>query len=151
MFKRILLPSDGSEVAYRAAEKVANLIASERDARVTILIVTLPLDTENTDFDKEMVVAHNARMRQQAETVLEKTKRIFTVRDIASDGKIREGATISALIAQEAESGRYDLIAMSSRGLSMQRDKLNYMGSVTEHVIRRVSIPVLVFPVQQEE
>jgi len=40
---------------------------------------------------------------------------------------------------------------MSSRGMGHQEDTLRYLGRVTEHMIRRVSIPVLVVPVADEE
>lgn len=64
--------------------------------------------------------------------------------------KILEGKPVSALLAQEAAAGKHDLVVMSSRGLGQQHDQLRYLGSVTEHVIRRVSIPVLVVPVQDQ-
>jgi len=38
---------------------------------------------------------------------------------------------------------------MGSRGLGMQKSDLHYLGSVTEHVIRRVDLPVLVVPVHR--
>lgn len=147
MFKKILLPSDGSEAALKATRTVAELLVSTRNAQVTVVVVTLPPDTESTDFDLEFVEAHNTQIRRQAELALEKTSRILVERDIAHTSKILTGNPVSAVIAQEAKNGNYDLIAMSSRGLGQQKDKLRYMGSVTEHVIRRVSIPVLVLPV----
>lgn len=147
MFKKILLPSDGSEAALHAAREVASLCTSIREAQVTVLVVILPLDTENTDFDIEFVEAHNSQVRRQGESALEKTTRVLAEFDVRHSGKILEGNPASAVIAREAECGDYDLIAMSSRGMGLQTDKLRYMGSVTEHVIRRVHVPVLVLPV----
>jgi nucleotide-binding universal stress UspA family protein len=51
----------------------------------------------------------------------------------------------------EAAAGACDLIVMSSRGLGLQHDRLRYLGSVTEHLIRRVAVPVLVVPDKYED
>jgi nucleotide-binding universal stress UspA family protein len=147
MFKKILLPSDGSEAALHATREVASLVTAKGEAQITVLVVILPLDTENTDFDLEFVEAHNAQVRRQAEIALEKTTRTLAEFGVPHTGKILEGNPASAVIAREAECGDYDVIAMSSRGMGMQTDKLRYMGSVTEHVIRRVHVPVLVLPI----
>ena len=40
---------------------------------------------------------------------------------------------------------------MSSRGMGHQEDSLRYVGRVTEHLIRRLAIPVLVVPVEDDE
>jgi nucleotide-binding universal stress UspA family protein len=150
MFKEILLPTDGSAAALHAAENIAGLTGSTRDTRVTVVVVTLPLDTRETDLDIEFIEAHNARMCHQAECALKATSDILEEQGIAHTAKVLQGNPVSAVIAKEALAGGYDLIAMSSRGMGMQHDNLHYMGSVTEHVIRRVSIPVLVFPAQDD-
>jgi len=146
MFNKILLPTDASATAKTAAEIVANQIPAGSDTTVTIILVIQPLKPDETDFDEDVVERHNQKMQEKAQEALNLTARIFANRGIAHTAKIVEGDPVSTAIAHEAEIGDYDLIAMGSRGLGMAKNNLHYLGSVTEHVIRRVSIPVLVIP-----
>lgn len=151
MFKKILVPTDGSPAARHAAAALAVLLKSVSDAHVTIVVAIAPMDWDLTDFDAEFVTEQNRQMRQNAERAIAKTVDIFAGHGIAHTTKILDGSPVSAAIAREAGAGEYDLIAMSSRGMSRQADALHYMGSITEHVIRRVSIPVLVIPPPEGE
>src|SRR5579871_6205662 len=150
MFKKILVPTDGSAAALHAAQTIA-VRFTPASAQVTIVVVIAPIDLNLTDFDPEFVTEQNRQMRLNAERVLTKTGDIFAKRGIACTPKIIEGNPVSAAIACEARAGDYDLIAMSSRGMGKQADTLHYLGSVTEHIIRRVSTPVLVIPPPEQE
>jgi nucleotide-binding universal stress UspA family protein len=97
------------------------------------------------------VEQRNAMMRRNAEASLKRTSEALSARGVVCSVKILEGDPVSAVLAREARKGGYDLIAMSSRGLGKQKDTLHYLGSVTEHLIRRSQIPVLVIPVSEEE
>ena len=146
MFKKILVPTDGSATAQRAAQEVAALASRVSDVHVTVVLAINPLDTGTSDYDEETVARYNTRMREKAEEALRAAAKIFRENNIACATKIIEGDPVSLAVAKEAESGAYDILAMGSRGLGMQKNDLHYLGSVTEHVIRRVSIPVLVIP-----
>jgi nucleotide-binding universal stress UspA family protein len=150
MFKKILVPTDGSPAALHAAETIAARLKPGSNLQVTIIVAIAPMDWNLTDFDTEFVVEQNRQMHTNAERVLAKTRDIFARHGIAYTAKILEGNPVSAAIACEADTGGYDLIVMSSRGMGRQADSLHYMGSVTEHVIRRVSTPVLVIPPPEE-
>jgi nucleotide-binding universal stress UspA family protein len=150
MFKKILFPTDGSEASLRAAEIVATRAASQGSAQVTVAIVIHPVEPEDSDFDVEFVKASNAQMHRNAECALQKVSDVFSRYKVACTAKTLLGDPVSAVVAKEALDGDYDLIAMSSRGQGLQQDRLGYMGKVIEHVVRRVSIPVLVLPVQEE-
>ena len=149
MFKHILLPTDGSATSHRAAVEVAEMLPAGCPTRVTLLLAYSPLKAEGTDFDEDIVVRHNAAMHQKAESTLEKAARLFSIRGLTFDTKIVQGDPVSATIATEVQSGDYDLIVMGSRGLGMHKTDMHYLGSVTEHVIRRVDIPVMVIPVHK--
>ncbi len=150
MFKKILVPTDGSKASLHAAEAVAKLLGPANDVQVTVAVVIAPMDWNLSDFTVEFVGQQNRAMRLHADQVLAQTTDVFARVGIAYTAKILEGSPVSAQIAGEAQTGAYDLIAMSSRGMGRQKDTLNYMGSVTEHVIRRVSTPVLVIPPPEE-
>lgn len=152
MFTKILVPTDGSPAALRAARSVAALVAGgcEPKVQVTVALAVALTDPAKTDLDPEIVRDQNERMRCRAEEAVKKTGAEFTRIGLPFTTCILEGDPASAAIAQEAESGGYDLIAMGSRGMGMQKDDQHYVGSVTERVLRRVSIPVLVIPVHPE-
>lgn len=146
MFKNILFPTDGSQPALDAARIVAELASRQPDVQVTIVSSIAPYDPSETDFGAEMVEMQNLRMRQAAGRALETTAKVFTDLGIANSTKLICGDPVSAALAKEVIQGKYDLVAMASRGMAMQKDDLQYVGSVTEHLIRRVSTPVLVIP-----
>jgi nucleotide-binding universal stress UspA family protein len=150
MFKKILLPTDGSELALRAAETIAEQTTTVPGAHVTIVVAIAPGDINHSDLDEAVIRRQNERMHQHAEDALQTIAAVFERRGVSHTTKILEGDPASAAVAQEAECGDYDLIAMSSRGLGMQRNDAHYFGSVTEHVIRRVRIPVLVLPIHHD-
>lgn len=151
MLRSILLPTDGSGSALLAAETLAELITAPSETRVTIAIAIEPLSIETTDYDQDIIDRQNTKMREKAQAALDITGRVFTRKGIEFVTKIIEGDPVSAALAQEAETGTYDVIAMGSRGLGMQKNNLHYLGSVTEHVIRRVGIPVIVIPVHKDK
>jgi len=150
MLRKILFPTDGSGPAMLAAENLAELIENLSDSHVTIAIAVEPFSADTSDYDEDTVVVQNAKMRQRAQAALAATARIFENKSIRHAVKIVEGDPVSAALATEAEAGQYDVIAMGSRGLGMQKSDLHYLGSVTEHVIRRVPIPVLVIPIHKD-
>ena len=150
MFKKILLPVDGTEFALQTAEIVAEQCTTVPGAHIT-LVVAIALENKNhSGLDEEVIRRQNERIRRHAEDALRTVASIFERRGVPHTAKIIEGDPTSAAVAQEAETGEYDLIAMGSRGLGMQRNDVHYSGSVTEHVIRRVRIPVLVIPIHPE-
>jgi nucleotide-binding universal stress UspA family protein len=151
MFKNILLPTDGSTLALRAAEIVAEQATTVPGAHVTIAVAIALGDINHSDLDEEVLKRQNERIRHHAEDALKTVAAIFERRGVAHAIKVLEGDPTSAAVATEAETGNYDLIVMSSRGLGMSRSDPHYAGSVTEHVIRRVNIPVLVIPQHEEK
>jgi len=149
MFKHILVPTDGSATSQRASVEVAEMIPATSGTKITLLLAVSVMKAEETDFDPEIVEKHNAALYQKAEVALEKASRLFAIRGHEFETKIIEGDPVSAAIASEVKNGDYDLIVMGSRGLGMHKTDMHYLGSVTEHVIRRVDIPVLVIPIHK--
>jgi nucleotide-binding universal stress UspA family protein len=151
MFKKILVPTDGSVTTLRAAETIARIIGGDSDTEVTLALAIAPLQPDETDYDEEIVQRHNQAMRDRADCTLKTTARVFERHNIKCTTKVVEGDPVSVALAREANDHGYDAIAMGSRGMGMQKSDLHYLGSVTEHVIRRVGIPVLVIPTHKED
>ncbi|MBI3864236.1 MAG: universal stress protein [Planctomycetia bacterium] len=151
MFQRILFPTDGSAASLQAIDAVARLSRPEGHLQVTVAIVFSPVSAESSDYRSDSIEPHNAWLRSESQRIAKRVEDEFRSRNLTTVTKILEGRPVSAALAQEAAAGHHDLVVMSSRGLGQQHDKLRYLGSVTEHVIRRVSIPVLVVPVTEED
>jgi len=151
MFRRILFPTDGSSASLQAADAISQLVGGGGDIQVTIAVVISPVSATQSDYRTESIEPHNAWLRSEAKRIADGVVEVLRAPGLTCAVKILEGKPVSALLAQEAAAGQYDLVVMSSRGLGQQHDQLRYLGSVTEHVIRRVSIPVLVVPVQDDD
>jgi nucleotide-binding universal stress UspA family protein len=150
VFNNILLPTDGSEGSLRAAAIVADQLKANADARVTVVCAIAVIDPLRTDSDEAAVEHQNAAVRRHAEQAVDLTCSIFRRAGIACEGKVVRGDPASTAIVLETRRGGYDLIAMASRGLTMKRGDHHYFGSVTDHVVRQVDIPVLVIPMREE-
>jgi len=151
MLRNILLPTDGSGSALLAAETLADLISAPAETKVTVAIIIEPLSVETTDYDQAIIDRQNDKMRERAQAALDATGSVLSRKGITYETKIVEGDPVSLAIANEVQTGAYDVVAMGSRGLGMQKNNLHYLGSVTEHVIRRVGVPVLVIPVHKDK
>lgn len=151
MFQRILFPTDGSAASLQAADAVARFASPQGRLDVTIVVVISPLTAAQSDCRAEYLEQHDAWLRREAQLMADRAVARLRASGAICTTKILEGSPVSAVLAKEAASGKYELVVMSSRGLGHQQDSLRYVGRVTEHVIRRVSIPVLVVPVEDEE
>jgi nucleotide-binding universal stress UspA family protein len=145
MFERILFPTDGSEAALSAADQLAACLKGSAMSRVTVLVVTAPTDPDLSDLSPDLVERRNAGLRRRAQRALDATAARLARQGVAYTTRILEGDPVSKSIAEEARHG-YDLIAIGSRGMGMAEEDQHYLGSVAERVIRRTTLPILVFP-----
>jgi nucleotide-binding universal stress UspA family protein len=148
MFQRLLIPVDGSAASLQAIDVATRLAGPQGPLHVTVAVAISPLSAEESDYRAEYLEPHNAWLRTEAQRIADRAIEPFRRKGAKCATKILEGKPISAVLAKEAASGQYDLVVMSSRGMGQQQDRLRYLGSVTEHVIRRVSVPVLVVPAE---
>ena len=151
MFQNILFPTDGSNASMQAAEAVFRLATSQGELHVTVAVVISPLAPDQSDYKTEYLDKHNAWLRKEAQLVADRVAQQLRVPGVSCTTKILEGRPVSAVLAKEVANGKYQLLVMSSRGLGYEQDTLHYLGNVTEHLIRRISIPILVVPVQNED
>jgi nucleotide-binding universal stress UspA family protein len=145
MFKRILFPTDGSAAALAAADQLAELLRSNHDTRVTIAVVIAPTNPDASDIEPDIIVRQNAAMRRTGQRAVDSSAARLARAGVPHTTRILEGDPVSKAIVREAQAG-YDLIAIGSRGMSMDEEDHHYIGSVAERVIRRSGLPVLVFP-----
>lgn len=151
MYQRILFPTDGSPASLQAADAVARFAGPAGKLEVTIAVVISPLSAAQSDYRTEYLEPHNAWLRKEAQRSADRALEQLRARGLVCTTKVLEGSPVSAILAHEVAEGGYDVVVMSSRGLGQQHDRLRYLGSVTEHLIRRAAVPVLVVPVREED
>lgn len=151
MFQHIMFPTDGSAASLQAAVAVNRLASPQARLNVTIVVVITPLTAEQSDCQADFLENHNAWLRRDAQQIADRAVEQFRGSGVVCTTKVLEGRPVSAVLAKEAAGGTYELVVMSSRGMGHQQDSLRYVGRVTEHLIRRLAIPVLVVPVEDDE
>jgi nucleotide-binding universal stress UspA family protein len=124
MYKRVLVPVDGSAIADRALDEAINLIKGHK---VEMKIVFIGSDDESSREVIEVAMTRVANAGLHPESGLL--------------GKF-ETEEIADVILQEAREWAADLIVMATHGRRGMAHMI--LGSVTEGVIRASPVPVLV-------
>ena len=126
MFDKILVASDGSTPAIKAA-RAAAAIAGAFGAKLTVATVAYVPRMYKTDLSDDMETAYV----KDWEHVLKDT--VHAMGDIADvESKLlRKGAPAEAIL-EEAESGGYDLVVVGSTGMGNPGGRV--MGSVAVRV-----------------
>lgn len=139
MYKKILIPTDGSEFANKAA-KHAIFLAKATGAEILAISVaennfvnTLPLDDE--------VYQLNMLLKERSEENLEAFKELIGEDDVKISVKVKEGSPAKAIL-EVANEEDIDLIVIGSSGKS-GFDRF-IMGSVADKVANSAKCPVLV-------
>jgi nucleotide-binding universal stress UspA family protein len=132
--ERILLPTDGSEDAIRAAEAASDL-ARRRGAELHVVHVWHDVRGFAHDFVKR-------ELRRQGQEILdEQVEKIRASGGEVTKAYLRKGRTSNEVIAlcKEIDAG---LLVVGSRGLGTVRRLL--MGSQSEEIVHHAQVPVLV-------
>lgn len=142
MYKRILVPTDGSDITVKAARTAVNL-AQGLGAQVVTLAVKEPFPY--SALSEMQPIPPQEFFDAQERIAL---KNVQAVQDIAQAAGVRcEAATVEALHAWEAildhaSQKDCDLIVMASHGRRGVAALL--LGSETHKVLTHSSLPVLV-------
>lgn len=144
MYRRILLASDGSSHALKAAEAARELAALVPGATVTVLHVLTLTPELTAELQQELAseeVAFEAALASKAQPVFDRTLAVLKEKDINVRTHLEIGHAADK-IAEAANSGDYDLVVMGSRGLGDWQEIL--LGSVSEKVSHAVHVPILI-------
>lgn len=139
MYKRILVPVDGSDTSRRALVAALQL-ARENSGRVRVLHVLDEL-AYTTAYDYSGQVLEAAR--KEAARVIDEAAAIAGASGVPSDSKLLEvpGRRLGEVVAEEAMAWEADLVVVGThgrRGVSRV-----VLGSGAEQVIRMAPVPVL--------
>ncbi|MDW8327566.1 MAG: universal stress protein [Anaerolineales bacterium] len=138
MIREILLATDGSAAAERAASFAASL-ASRYNARLTVLHAFAPLPRHLGEPAYSRVVYRTLEEAQKLLDDIAKRLREMGVADVVTE--FIEGPAADVIL-NVAETRKPDLIVVGARGLGLWQGLL--LGSVSMAVTQRAQCPVLV-------
>lgn len=152
MYDRILIPTDGSNVAEAAVDHAVDL-AAKYDAELHALFVadvdavSYGLGTEQLDRISQGNFGGMTDLREDAEAA---TGYVTSSAEPLGISVVEHhaGGRPHAVVADYAEEYDADLVVMGSHGRSGVRRAL--LGSVTERTLRSTHVPVLVVDYQRD-
>lgn len=137
--RRILVPSNGSQPARRAAEVAFALAASSDDAEVTVLQV---VEENRLDYRLDASGAVVARQKQIAEASLDKLCELALLRGVTALPKVEVGTEPELLILQTVLNRHIDLIVMGT-SIGIGSHQL-YLGPRVERILSNAPCPVII-------
>ncbi|HKJ57633.1 MAG TPA: universal stress protein [Halobacteriales archaeon] len=136
MYRRILVPTDGSETAAAAMEEAIDL-ASTDSAEVHVLHV---IDSWHYDTSIESAVEP---LREEAEPFVERLAGMAEAAGVPVATAIEVGRPAHHVL-EYADDHDVDLIVLGTRGRGGLPRRL--LGSVTQYVVAHAEVPVHVVP-----
>ena len=146
MYRHILIPTDGSELAEHAVTSGLSL-AKSVGAKVSVIVVETPFNVFSVQESKvqqmsEAFAKHAEQIRKHAASVLQHAAAAANAAGVPCDTiQAEHEQPYQAIIATAKDKG-CDLIVMASHGRSGLSAVL--LGSVTNKVLTHTKIPVLV-------
>jgi nucleotide-binding universal stress UspA family protein len=138
MFKKVLVPLDGSRVAEKILPRVEKLVACCRaEVHLFQAVVTYELAPEKEEEDRD-------RLFREAYAYLEKVAARLRSRKVKAQAVVVYGKD-AIQICDYARKQKFDLIAMATHGRSgLSRWAL---GSVADKVLHCSQVPIMLFRV----
>jgi nucleotide-binding universal stress UspA family protein len=142
MFTKILVCSDGSDLALAAARIAAGLARSHHADLTMLYVCQAPAISEPFPGAPLLDIAVlNRYARDMYHAVVARTLPVIREAGVACDVLEEIGSPVD-VIARIAEEQGFDLIVMGCRGLAPEQAA--QLGSVSYGVIHRVRCPVLI-------
>ena len=143
MFKKILVPVDGSQEGEKAI-KYAAAIAEKFQAKVHILFAIKPTEIlavyEQELTSGELHQHAVEKMYEVGDIIIQRTKKLFAQEGITKvEGEVRDGYPAEVILDYVKEKG-IDLIVMGTHG---RRGLRALLGSVASEVVHQSPVPVM--------
>jgi nucleotide-binding universal stress UspA family protein len=145
MYKRILIPLDGSELSEHALEPLMEVATSPGDVHVILLEVVEPFTAIYAGGPGATTVAQKANMQAETDAAayLNKLASRLKRKRLSVETAVITGSPADVIL-NYVKQHEVDLIIMSTHGRSgISRW---FFGSVAEKVTRHATIPVLISP-----
>jgi nucleotide-binding universal stress UspA family protein len=142
--RKLLLASDGSDNALRAARFAVDLVLLVPDLRVTVVVINDVLEkmkyysTLRSPVIFEEVEVH---FRNKARDALSRTLAVFEAHHCQAEGVIKMGNPPQEII-NLAKEGSFSQIVIGSRGLGSLKGIV--LGSVSTKVVQLANCPVTI-------
>ena len=141
MFKKILVPIDGSEIAAKVLPKVVEL-ANTFKAKVTLFHVCYSgVGAMVGQATPQVMKTAEAQEQKFCETFLAKAGGDLKNQGLDVDWSCSDGVPAGEIIAFAQDKG-YDLIVLGTHGAG---EVAWYMGGVADRVSTHATVPVLLF------
>jgi nucleotide-binding universal stress UspA family protein len=141
MFKKMLVPLDGSEIAAKVLPKVIAL-AKTFKAKVTLFHVCYSgVGAMAGEASPATIRAEEAQEQKFCETFLAKAGNDLKDQGLDADWTCADGVPARQIIAF-AQNKNYDLIVLGTHGAG---EVAWYMGGVADKVATHATVPVLLF------
>jgi len=142
MYKRILVPVDGSGSANRGLQEALGLARNQKAKVILLHVVEEQFVTQAAEgivFSEQMFES----MRAGGRKVLARAEALARKRGVRTQGVLVESIAVPVadLVVREARKQRADLIVIGTHGRRGITRAL--MGSDAEAVVRESSVPVL--------
>ena len=138
MFKRVIVPLDGSKVAEGVLPLLTQ-IAGPLDLEVTLLRVLQPLPPDVIEGTRYITIEDIPGRFKEAKAYLAPIATALEATGVQVATDVRRGDPVTEIL-QGAKDAKADLIAMTTHGRSGFSRLL--FGSVAEAVLRQTDIPV---------
>mgnify|MGYP003175495304 FL=1 len=143
MFKKILVPVDGSQTSWKALD-TARSLAEKYDGRLLVITVMIPYGSGSflqMSLDQTLIDQNNAAMKKADFATLDMAK--DKLGSYAGDVEyLEETGNPAELILDACKEKGCDTIVIGSRGLSGVEEFL--LGSVSSKVSQYAKVPVVV-------
>lgn len=142
MSRRILVPLDGSPFAERALSLAVPLAQQQEASLVLAMACPLPPAASETGMAGALDPSHHVSLREHLRHGLERTaRRVASKYGVTTATQFRDGAVLEQLEGAIADA-HAALVVMATHG----RGGLSraWLGSVTDALLRRATVPVLV-------
>lgn len=144
MTRKLLVASDGSDNALRAADFAAGLAALAPDIKVTVLVVNDMLEKMKYYSPlRSPVIFEEVEVffREKAQEALDKTLAVFEKYRCRVDGVIKVGNPVQEIVDLSREGG-FSQLVIGSRGMGSLKGI--FMGSVSSKVVQLADCPVTI-------
>ena len=151
MYKKILVPLDGSKLAEAALHHASEL-AQLMNAELTLLrVITPPLYVEspNDPMYSAIMVEGLRTLQAEARDYLDRMVLSLRERGLTVSATAKNNSIVANTIFAHAEAAQADLIVMSTHGRSGLSRWL--IGSVADKVVNGAKMPVLLIRPALEE
>jgi len=138
LYKKILVPLDGSKLAECVLPHVKTIVAGEGVAQVLLLRVVEPLPA-GTPPAVDFEVVQEAGMKE-AKEYLDRTKAKLSKDGLNVETKVLAGRPAETII-DFAQREKVDLVAIATHGRSGITRWI--FGSVADRLVRALSVPIL--------